>query len=572
MNKIAIPCFSLLLAVATGGTLLAASISANFENETVFAKSDPLWRPADVPKASDVIMRSLRPRMSDEETPSIQASKEFHITRHEWTYLNYMDQGGSFADSQDFVSEANKLGILVGGAGSGSAHHVERLTEKEQPEYCVLDIDGNVHVPPHKRGWDNAPGVGSVFSSEYLRIHAAHYMEQLDLGATSLQRDEAWMALSQGYDFSPHAIAAFREYLKTNTSNDERRILGIKEIGTFNVAEYFRSLGAPAPEDRGNRWFHAWQTEDPVKAHYQKFLEEGTIAFYRNLRKRLNHHAGRQVPFSCNNTSLQQWTPVHLEFDWAMSELMFRTANPQHLYERYRESIDHGKVQILSTPKPIGEVEDYQEFRKLNRQVIAQAYSLGGLCKVPWDLFLQTVDGRGRYFGEPSHYADLYGFVRGMAPYLDGFEEAAAQGKGIPDAHGWTTHPIQIEGSEDIYAFLRVKPRDEDSALVVHILNWGNASTKADIKMLASAIQWDPAHSIARVMRPVEYDERLHRLVESKQESLRPHGELRGPAQHPAYQLLVDSKVIESIDIVDGWVRFQDIGAEPWSVIVIEKY
>lgn len=571
MNKTSIPGICQILAAITGGAMLAASLNANNVVETVFAKSDPLWRPGDVPRASDVIMRSLRPRMSEEENSSIQASKDFHITRHEWTYLNYMAQGGSFADSQEFMAEAKNLGILVGGAGSGSAHHVERLTDMEQREYCVLDIDGNVHVPPHKRGWANAPGVGSVFSSEYLRIHAAHYIEQLDLGATSLQRDEAWMALSQGYDFSPHAIKAFREYLQSNLTDVELRELGIKDISRFDVDEYFRSLGVPEPENRGNRWFHSWKTEDPVKAHYQKFLEEGTIAFYRNLRNRLNQHSGRPVPFSCNNTSLQQWTPVHLEFDWAMSELMFRTANPQHLYERYRESIGHGKVQILSTPKPIGEVEDYKEFRKLNRQVIAQAYSLGGLCKVPWDLFLQTVDGRGRYFGDPSHYSDLYGFVRGIAPYLEGYEEAAAQGVGIPDVHGWTKHPIQIDGSDDIYAFLRVKPRDENSAVVIHIVNWGNSSRKTDIKLLSSAIQWDPEHSIARVLRPVEYDEKLHRLTESKQEALRPYGERRGPDQHPAYHLLVDSKVIEASDIVDGWVRFQNIGAEPWSVIVIEK-
>lgn len=533
--------------------------------------ADPLWRPLDVPRASDVVIRSLRPRLSDETHQSIAASKAFHVTRHEWTYLNYMAQGGSFAASEKFFNAAQNLGIKVGGAGSGSAHHVERLTDLEQREYCVLDIDGNVHVPPHKRGWSNAPGVGSVFSDEYLRIHSAHYIEQIDLGATTLQRDEAWMALSQGYDFSPHAIAAFRDYLKNNLSEGELRQLGIANVDAFNAADYFRSLGVPEPEDRGNRWFHAWQQNDPVKGHYQRFLEEGTIAFYGNLRKILNRHFGRKVPFSCNNTSLQQWTPVHLQFDWAMSELMFRTANPQHLYERYREAIGHGKVQVLSTPKPIGEVEDYKAFRRLNRQVIAQAYSLGGLCKVPWDLFLQTVDGRGRYFGEAKNYADLYGFVRGMAPYLEGYEEAAAYGKDLPDVHGWTTHPLRIEGSDEVYAFLRVKPRDETSPVVIHVLNWGKSENSVDVQLLSSAIQWDSENAIARVMRPAEYDERLHRLVNRHQESLRPHGELRSPKQHPAYQLLIDSETITPIEMIDGWIKLPEIKAEPWSIIVIEK-
>lgn len=560
---------------------------AGTDPETVFAKSDPLWRPLNVPRASDVVMRSLRPRLDDGDHHSIDASRAFHVTRHEWTYLNYLAQGGSFEASTEFVGALRELGIMVGGAGSGSAHHVDRLTDKQEHEYCVLDIDGNIHVPPHKRGWDNAPGVGSVFSDEYLRIHAAHYMEQLDLGATSLQRDEAWMALSQGYDFSPHAIAAFRHYLKEHTDTRERQELGIRDLEAFNVADYFRALGPP--EERPNRWFHPWQRDDPVKQHYARFIKVGTIAFYNNLREILNHHAGRKVPLSCNNTSLQQFTPVHLQFDWAMSELMFRTANPQHLYDRYREAIGHGKVQVLSTPKPIGEVEDYDAFRELNRQVIALAYSLGGLCKVPWDLFLQTVDGRGRYFGEPAHYADLYGFVRGMAPFLEGFEEAAAYGREIPDVHDWETHPVRITGCDDFYAFVRVRPRDKQSPVVIHVVNWGDADARGDLHLLASAIDWDPENSIVRLMRPAAYDERLHRLADIHQQLLRNHWRgglsaglvhrtaerdrtlLTGPQQYSAYQPLIDQKVLEPEETADGWVRLPGITAAPWSTIVIEK-
>jgi hypothetical protein len=531
--------------------------------ETVFRKSDPLWRPADVPLASDVIIRSLRPRVGTHEHNSIAASKAFHATRHEWTYLR--DDEASVA----FINQARNMGILVGGGGSGASHQVQHLTEMEIIDFCAQEIDGSLYVMPHKRGWDNPPGQGSVFSDEYLRIHTLHYARQLDMGATSLQRDEGWMAISQGYDFNPKAIDAFRKYLKRNTTLSDRHKLGIGEPMDFDVVGYFAERDPPVSYQ--GRWFPGWIPEDPIKQLYDQFIVDGVVDFYRRLRAALNDHAGRPVAFSCNNTSLQQWTPAHLQFDWAMSELMFETANPQHLYDRFRAGMEHGKVQVISTPKPLGQIEDYEAFRELNRKVIAQAYSVGGLCKAPWDLFLQTVDGRGRYFGDPAHYADLYGFVRGMSAYLEGFEEAAAYGPGILDVHGWENHPLRVRGSEACYAFLRVRPRDADSPVVIHVVNWGDGADEFEVQVKGQAIGWDADNRVVRLLRPAPYDQRLHRLADSKQERLRPSGMLRGPAQQGAYQKLIQSTLLEAKDTEDGWLSLSGIQAEPWSVIVIEK-
>ncbi|MCC5806284.1 MAG: hypothetical protein JJU00_08135 [Opitutales bacterium] len=554
---------------ATAVCGLAAALVGAETSETVFAKSDPLWRPAHAPRATDVIMRSLRPRVDGDEHDSIKASKAFHVTRHEWTYLNYEMQGGSIEASDEFVRQARAEGILVGGAGSGSSHHVDRFTDMEVVDFCVRELDGSLYIMPHKRGWAFPAGQGSVFSDEYFRIHVAHYTEQLDIGARSLQRDEGWMAISHGYDFNPKAVAAFREYLADNSTAAERAEWGIGDPDRFDAAEYFRNLDPPV--DSSPRWFRDWLPDDPVKQIYDQFIVDGVVNFYQRLRAALNDHAGRPVPFSCNNTSRQQWTPAHLQFDWAMSELMFQTANAEHLYDRYRAGLGHGKVQVISTPKPIGEVDDHEAFRELNRKVIAQAYALGGLCKAPWDLFLQTVDGRGRYFGEAADYADLYGFVRAMAPYMEDFEEAAAYGEGIPDAHGWETHPLRVEGSDEVYAFLRVRPRDTGSPVVIHVVNWGGADEEADILVRAAAVQWAEDNMIARLLRPAPYDERLHRLADRHQADLLPHNALRGPDQHPAYQKLVESTVLDHEETADGWLRFRGIAADPWSVIVLEK-
>lgn len=537
--------------------------------ETVFRKSDPLWRPADVPRASDVIIRSLRPRVGAHEHNSIEASKAFHVTRHEWTYLNPYMPRVDHETAERFVHEASSAGILVGGAGAGTINQILSFTNHNPETICALDIDGNIFVMYHQRGWDSAPGQGSVFSSKFFEAHLRHYTLQLDLGAISLHRDEAWMSINQGYDFRPEAVAAFRDYLASNATERQLREWEIDNLEDFDVAEYFRILGVP--EDRPQRWFHRWERNDPVKQLYDEFIVESVVDFYRRLRAALNDHAGRPVAFSCNNTSLQQWTPAHLQFDWAMSELMFETANPQHLYDRFRAGMEHGKVQVISTPKPLGEVEDYAAFRELNRKVIAQAYSVGGLCKAPWDLFLQTVDGRGRYFGDPAHYADLYGFVRGMSAYLEGFEEAVAYGPGIPDVHGWEKHPLRVIGSEQCYAFLRVRPRDADSPVVIHVVNWGDGADQFEVQVKGQAIGWDADNRVVRLLRPAPYDQRLHRLAESKQEGLRPSGVLRGPEQQGAYQDLIQSTLLEAKDTGDGWLTLTGIQAEPWSVIVIEK-
>jgi hypothetical protein len=403
---------------------------------------------------------------------------------------------------------------------------------------------------------------------DYFKIHLEHYTEQLDMGAQTLQRDEAQMALASGYDFSQPAVEAFRDHLTRHFPEEQLNEWGIRNPDAFDVRAYFIGLGVP--NDPHPRWFHGWQRDDPIKQAYDRFILEAVVGFYQRLRAALNHHAGRTVPFSCNNTSNQVWTPVHRQFDWAMSELMFRTANPQHLYDRFREGLGYGKVQVLSTPKPLGSVEDHDAFRELNRKVIALAYALGGLCKTPWDLFLQTSDGKGRYFGKAADYADLYGFVRGLAPYLEGFEEAAAYGNGIPDVHGWNTLPLRIEGNDEACAFLRVRPRDPESPVVIHLVNWSDERVGLDLLLHKPALAWDSSERVVRALSPAPYDARLHALAERKQALLRKGGELRGPDQYPAYQHLIDSVVLEPAD-EGGWIRLSGLSAAPWTTIVIDK-
>jgi hypothetical protein len=73
------------------------------------------------------------------------------------------------------------------------------------------------------------------------------------------------------------------------------------------------------------------------------------------------------------------------------------------------------------------------------------------------------------------------------------------------------------------------------------------------------------------LLRPAPYNERLHRLAERQQAAMRLPAEPRGPRQHPAYQILVDSTVLDPTLNADGWLRLKGVTASPWSILVIES-
>ncbi len=538
------------------------------DTPTFAEKADAPWRPLSAPRVSDVVMRSLRPRPASPADPhdTLATAREFHATRLEWTYLGAEDVGGGSARARAFIAEAHRLGLLVGGAGSGSSQQVEPRLPQPLSDFCVLDLDQRPYVMPHKRGWAKPPGQGSVFSPEYFAAHLERLAEQVRLGCDTLQRDEAQMAAGVGFDFHPLAIAAFRRHLAQHSTAAERDTWGLGAVELFDVRQYFLSL--QPPESRPDGWFARWERTNPVKRLYDRFIEESVAVFHQRTREALNQVAGRMVPFSCNNTSQQRWLAPHRAFDWGMSELMLKTAHPVHLYERVRAGHALGKVQVFSTPKAAGQPIAPDDFRALNRRVIAQAYAAGALGKVPWDLFLQSEDGGDRYFGAPADYADLYGFVRALAPWLEGFEEAAVCGPGLDDRARWAEAPLRVEGGASLFGFVRVRPRDPASPVVLHLVNWGDPASKARVALRKSALPRGGA-ATARLLVPAPYNRPDHVWAEFEQNRRLQAGEKRGPQHAAAYQSLVRETALAVAERA-GWVEVTGVSAAPWSVIVIE--
>jgi hypothetical protein len=108
--------------------------------------------------------------------------------------------------------------------------------------------------------------------------------------------------------------------------------------------------------------------------------------------------------------------------------------------------------------------------KPLTRAVIGYAYAMGGWLAAPYDLFIDA--GIPRYFGKPEDFADLYGFIRANARYLDGFERAAYAGAWLGDRTSGNV--LRIEGgSGGVYAFARTKPNEPEAPIVIHLVDWG---------------------------------------------------------------------------------------------------
>jgi len=234
------------------------------------------------------------------------------------------------------------------------------------------------------------------------------------------------------------------------------------------------------------------------------------VAFHQAMRQAVDAHAGRVVPWSCNNGA-RRWGPTEMVFDFFIGELSVSNTKPAYLHEVLRKAEQLGKAQVTTMPltgEPI--VDD--GIRPIARKAIATAYALGGLCMVPWDTYMPK--GQPRYFGRPEAYAGLFGFVRGAARYLDGYEYAGAFGKDIAcDLYG-ETPPVRLKAGRSVYAFPRAVPGDRDAAVVIHLVDWTDAPEPFSLTLLPSAFFGSRALQF-RLLTPRPYEAAEHEGAEA---------------------------------------------------------
>jgi len=544
----------------------------------------PPARPTGVPAASDVTMRSLRfhPKNRNDPQDTFKALADFHVTRLEWTYI----ESGAEQERAK-IARVKAAGCLYGGATSGhtgvpdGGSPAEDLAMKKS--LCLLDIAGRPIVPDFQKDWKGIRSSGCVNNPAYRGAFLANCLMQLDAGTEILQRDEASgnhaVAEVGAGCYCPDCIRGFRDYLKTTLQGSELAALGVTNVDHFDYAAYLRQTSLPTGHT-GVDWSDTETSEKikgmirktPLFGHFERFQAASMVDFYRWLRSRLDAHAGRRVPMSCNNTSYQNWErPYYREFDFALSELMVASAQPARIYECAQRALALGKIQVFGTPKTMGKAYDPLWLVRLRRQVIATAYASGGLSPVPWDCFEQTKGegGGDRYFGKPGEYADLFAFVRANDRFLDRYGTAGAFGPGIPEDRYGQSSPLILEGeNRKLYAFLRAIPGSSGDAVVIHLVDWNEKASQPAVLKLRTAAFFGNQPLDIQLRTPKPFDAAAHTDAEEKARSLRKPTDRLGPLQSAAYEPLVQHLHLDTTPSGE-FTRIELPPLDPWGILVV---
>ncbi len=551
-----------------------------FEDMAVDREMKPFF-----PKYSDVSMRTLTIRdvPYEDEKNIFRVAPLFHLTRIDWSYIWFTQR------ELEAVKKLQAMGYTYCGS---AAQHVpcwlgDRAPVDWMESIVMTDIDGNPSIMPFIRPWVNPQLIGDISNPVYYEGHLEFYKKLVDAGCDMLQRDAAdhhRLAVTIcGGGFTPTGIAGFSKWLGENVNKDKLAKLGIRDVKSFNYADYLREKGAPKGDDFSRKY------NGPIKEYWYRYWEDVSIEFFTRLVKDIKAYAGWNIPISCNNGSFQKWDPLEQIFDMGMSELMMVSANPDHIHERLLVTEQMGKFQFVGSAKLLGLEVHAQEKTALDTKVIATLYANGAIGKVPWDTFEQTPDGGGRFFGKPEIYAPTFGFIRGIAKYLDGYNRAydyTTKGiltEGIDPAD----KPLWVEGTDnEVCAFVRAKK--DGGPVVVHLVDWGKSqliSTRKganDVWELASGekiyeyvrgmenLKRGPGVAFELVIRedalkvpadkltftlltPVAYDKQQHAIAEKTKD----------------YSKLVGRQKLSS-RVVNGQVRIEVPTLSPWGVLVVK--
>jgi hypothetical protein len=187
---------------------------------------------------------------------------------------------------------------------------------------------------------------------------------------------------------------------------------------------------------------------------------------------------------------------------------------------------------------------------------------------VPWDVYEQTPSGGDRYFGTPEQFADLFGFVRGIAPYLEKYEEVCAAGRNIAEQK-LDGKSLFGELPDGIFTFARAIPNDKNAPVVIHIVNWndepGSFSLELDKKLLfgGKSLKFT-------LLSPAEYSESYHIKAEKNAQKLRKEGTLFSMKESVAFSELIEKENL-SCKEKNGKITIDIHDLALWGVLIVEK-
>jgi hypothetical protein len=504
-------------------------------------------KPACLPQYSDVIMRSLPVREGDKNN-TFKAMDNFHVTRLEWT----------MSKEDALITKVLNSGRYFGGM-FGSLIPASRSNNE-----ALVNLNGEPIILKHMRGWKVPPRNGCVNNPDFIEYQLSDNAKYIKAGATSIQRDDPEtqsMAINLGGCFCPLCVKGFSAWLKKNISQTDLVANGVTDVDSFDYKQYLIGVNAPVGDDFG-KW-----NGGKLKEWFKEFQKVSNIAYLKKIKAGLDQIAGKHFPLSGNNTSYQSWGEIHQQLDYGFSEMIMQTAIPERIYERSYVARSLGKMQVYSNPKALGSQVIAEDLRyNTIRRTIATAYSTGSIAGVPWDTYEQTASGTDRYFGTPEQYADLYGFVRGIASYLDKYEDVCATGKNIAEQ--------KLDGKtlvgvlpEKVYAFTRAIPNDSKAAIVMHLVNWNDSAKVFTLELNKQLIAGNKKLKM-KILTPAEYSLEKHAKAEAKAQLLRPNGAFFSANESVAYVGLVNTQNLK-YEVKGDKILVKIPELKLWNVLVI---
>lgn len=485
------------------------------------------------PRASDVCMRSLRPRPIHARDPhdTLEAMRGFHVTWLEWTYGN----------DRPFIGRVHDLGATFGGALAAGSYAGDQPHE----QWNVRNLDGMPVYATWMRAWNKPNSWGCANHPEFRAGHVRAAVAAVEAGADVLQRDEPGQnmhALNWGGCFCDHCMAGFRAWLEQHADRQVLRELGVADLDRFDYRDYLRQRGAPVGDD-----FQRWPG-DQLKQYFADFQIESTVAFNRWWRARLNEQVGRHVPVSCNNGG-RHWRDIEQVFDYCIGELAASHATPDFLHAAMRQAAALGKTQTVTMPLRRGGPQETPDWIRHTRQTIATVYASGGHLEMPWDTYLPTPDAQ-RYFGQAENYADLTAFVRGMASRLDGYSEAFACGGDLLDSRWQDMLPPITLVTRDVFAFVRAIPQAPDSPVVVHLVDWRAEPQPFRLALRPQAFFGGRPWRVRLCTPVLPYDRQAH---------------------DRAFETGDYARLVQETTLAQGYGNTFDVPAlQPWGALVVE--
>jgi len=564
-------------------------------SQTIQDAAVPYERPTRAPAASDVQIRTLRFRPCNASDPqdTFKAMNDFHVTRLEWSYIEAYEPGTE--DSESLNSDLEKIkrtkatGRIFGGASnasSGTCVEWDDVNGKHKKKHTIIDRNGYSVIGGHMRYWAHPQSPGCVNNPSFRQGHLDYMKKYIDAGATTMQRDEPSGNYSYAKGgsgcFCNYCMEKFSTYLKENVSAEELTKLGVKNVDAFNYKKHLNAISPPPETD-----FFDWSDPRTVKRlggglhkHFEQFQLQSCTGFFAWLREQVkNYTGGVQLGYSCNNTSFQNWSdPYILEFDYCISEMMMKTANPSHIYDRAQAARKLGKLQVFGTPKTMGADFNAEELVRLKQQVLATAFASGASGSVPWDVFMQSKDGNARYFCKPKDFAPLFGFVRANDRYLAGYCTAGGKGPGFEDNPYAGGFPVEFSNT-NLCVVLRAVPESkkgllsrrlskQEKPVIVHLIDWTKGTTEPVALRLKTDAFFPGKVLSIKLRTPKAFDATTHAEAETAAQTMRKSDQLLGPAQSAAYEPLVEETVIQTT-VAGDWTKIIVPALTPWSLLIV---